>query len=127
VRFKSKSQPDHLLLLDTSVIIDGRIADLIESARGGRVVVCPGSCSGNCRRWRIRPEDIKRTRGRRGLQIPQSDSAHAHAAVKIHEADFPEEKETDAKLLRLARRSGPSSTPRTITSARSRTCSRSRA
>jgi uncharacterized protein YacL len=106
VRFKSESQPDHLLLLDTSVIIDGRIADLIEARVVDGVVVVPRFVLRELQALADSSEDIKRTRGRRGLQILNQIRRNAHAAVKIHEADFPEEKETDAKLLRLARSIG---------------------
>jgi uncharacterized protein YacL len=115
VRFKSESQPDHLLLLDTSVIIDGRIADLIEARVVDGVVVVPRFVLRELQALADSSEDIKRTRGRRGLQILNQIRRNAHAAVKIHEADFPEEKETDAKLLRLARSIGAKLTPTTIT------------
>ena len=50
VRFSPQNRPDNLLLFDTSVIIDGRIADLIEANFLEGLIVVPGSCCGNsCR------------------------------------------------------------------------------
>jgi uncharacterized protein YacL len=46
---------------------------------------------------------VRRARGRRGLEMLNRLQRGEHTELKIHDADFPEEKETDAKLLRLTR------------------------
>src|SRR3989442_4321822 len=50
---------------------------------------------------------IKRARGRRGLEMLNRIQRNPRNEVKIHDGDFPEEKEVDAKLVRLARNLGP--------------------
>jgi uncharacterized protein YacL len=103
VRFAPQNKPDNLLLLDTSVIIDGRIADLIEAKLlEGRVVV-PRFVLKELQQIGDSNDPIRRARGRRGLDMLNRLQRNTVAEVKIHDGDFPEEKEVDAKLVRLAR------------------------
>jgi uncharacterized protein YacL len=103
VRFAPQTKPENLLLLDTSVIIDGRIADLLDSkVVEGRVVV-PRFVLKELQQIGDSNDPIRRARGRRGLEMLNRLQRSTVAEVKIHEADFPEEKEVDAKLVRLAR------------------------
>jgi uncharacterized protein YacL len=106
VRFAPQNKPDNLLLLDTSVIIDGRIADLIEANfLEGRVVV-PRFVLGELQQIADSNDPIKRARGRRGLEMLNRIQHNPRNEVKIHEGDFPEETGVDAKLVRLARNLG---------------------
>ncbi len=106
VRFAPQNKPDNLLLLDTSVIIDGRIADLIETkVLEGRVVV-PRFVLKELQQIGDSNDPIRRARGRRGLDMLNRLQKNTVAEVKIHDGDFPEEKEVDAKLVRLARNLG---------------------
>src|SRR6516162_2587165 len=69
VRFRPQSQPDNLLLLDTSVIIDGRIADLIEAHFIEGLVVVPRFVLRELQQISDSSDPIKRARGRRGLEM----------------------------------------------------------
>lgn len=103
VRFRPQSQPDNLILLDTSVIIDGRVADLIEAHFVEGLIVVPRFVLKEIQQIADSTDAIKRARGRRGLEMLNRIQRNTHAEVRIHEGDFPEEKEVDAKLVRLAR------------------------
>lgn len=103
VRFAPQNKPDNLLLLDTSVIIDGRIADLIETRMIEGLVVVPRFVLKELQQIGDSNDPIRRARGRRGLDMLNRLQRNTVAEVKIHDGDFPEEKEVDAKLVRLAR------------------------
>jgi uncharacterized protein YacL len=106
VRFAPQNRPDNLLLLDTSVIIDGRIADLIEAKFLEGLIVVPRFVLRELLLIADSNDPIKRARGRRGLEILNRIQHNTRNEVKIHDGDFPEEKEVDAKLVRLARNLG---------------------
>jgi uncharacterized protein YacL len=103
VRFAPQNKPENILLLDTSVIIDGRIAELIEgNFLEGRVVV-PRFVLKELQQIADSSDPIKRGRGRRGLEMLNRLQKNQKFEVKLHDGDFPEEKEVDMKLVRLAR------------------------
>src|ERR1041384_1691874 len=103
VRFARQNQPDNLFLLDTSVIIDGRIADLIDANFLEGIIVVPRFVLRELQTIADSSDPIKRARGRRGLEMLNRIQRNARNEVKIHDGDFPDEKEVDAKLVRLAR------------------------
>ncbi|HXI70897.1 MAG TPA: PIN domain-containing protein [Verrucomicrobiae bacterium] len=103
VRFSPQNKPDNLLLLDTSVIIDGRIADLIEAHFLEGLIVVPRFVLRELQQVADSGDAIKRARGRRGLEMLNRIQRNTSMEVRIHDGDFPEEKEVDAKLVRLAR------------------------
>jgi uncharacterized protein YacL len=103
VRFAPQNKPDNLLLLDTSTIIDGRIADLIEAKFVEGLIVVPRFVLRELQQVADSNDPIKRARGRRGLEMLNRIQHNTRNEVKIHDGDFPEEKEVDAKLVRLAR------------------------
>jgi uncharacterized protein YacL len=103
VRFSPQNKPDNLLLLDTSVIIDGRIADLIEAHFLEGLIVVPRFVLKELQQIADSADAIKRARGRRGLEMLNRIQRNTNIEVRIHDGDFPEEKEVDAKLVRLAR------------------------
>ena len=103
VRFASQNKPDNLILLDTSVIIDGRIADLIEANFVEGLVIVPRFVLRELQFVADSNDPIRRSRGRRGLEVLSRIQQNKRNEVKIHEGDFPEEKEVDAKLVKLAR------------------------
>ena len=106
VRFAPQNKPDNLLLMDTSVIIDGRIADLIEANFIEGLIVVPRFVLKELQQIADSGDPIKRARGRRGLEMLNRMQRNNRNEVKIHDGDFPEEKEVDAKLIRLARNLG---------------------
>jgi uncharacterized protein YacL len=103
VRFAPQNKPDNLLLLDTSVIIDGRIADLIEANFIEGLIVVPRFVLRELQQIADSSDPVKRARGRRGLEMLNRLQHNQRIEVKIHDGDFPDEKEVDAKLVRLAR------------------------
>ncbi len=103
VRFASQNKPDNLILLDTSVIIDGRIADLIEANFVEGLVIVPRFVLRELQYVADSNDPVRRSRGRRGLEVLSRIQQNTRNEVKIHEGDFPEEKEVDAKLVKLAR------------------------
>jgi uncharacterized protein YacL len=103
VRFSSQNRPDNLLLLDTSAIIDGRVADLIEARFVEGVVVVPRFVLKELQQIADSKDPIKRARGRRGLDMLNRIQRNTKNEVKIHESDILNETEVDAKLIRLAR------------------------
>ena len=106
VRFAPQNKPDNLLLLDTSVVIDGRIADLIEANFIEGLIVLPRFVLKELQQIADSSDPIKRARGRRGLEMLNRIQKNPRNEVKIHDGDFPDEKEVDAKLIRLARNLG---------------------
>ena len=102
VRFAPQNKPDNRLLLDTSVIVDGRIADLIDANFLEGVIVVPRFVLRELQQIADSNDPLKRARGRRGLEMLNRIQHNARNEVKIHDGDFPEEKEVDAKLVRLA-------------------------
>jgi uncharacterized protein YacL len=103
VRFRPQNQPDNLLLLDTSVIIDGRISDLIEAHFLEGSVVVPRFVLKEIQQIADSADPIKRARGRRGLEMLNRIQRNTGIEVHVHEGDFPDEKDVDSKLVRLAR------------------------
>jgi uncharacterized protein YacL len=103
VRFSPQHKPENLLLLDTSVIIDGRIADLIEARLLDGLVIVPRFVLQELQQIGDSSDPIRRARGRRGLEMLNRLQRNPLIEVKIHDGDFPDEKEVDAKLVRLAR------------------------
>ena len=106
VRFASQSKSENLLVLDTSAIIDGRIAELIEGNFLEGTIVVPRFVLKELQFIADSTDPIRRARGRRGLEMLSRIQRNARNEVKIHEADFREEQEVDAKLVRLARALG---------------------
>jgi uncharacterized protein YacL len=103
VRFSHQNKPDNIILLDTSVIIDGRIADLIETRLIEGLVVVPRFVLLELQQIADSADDIKRSRGRRGFEMLNRLRQNSKLEVRIHDTDFPEEKNVDSKLVRLAR------------------------
>ncbi len=103
IRFRSQNKPDNLIVLDTSAIIDGRIADLIESRFVEGIIIVPKFVLQELQVFADSPENTRRARGRRGLDVLNRIRQNPRSEVRIHEMDFAEEKEVDAKLLKLTR------------------------
>ncbi len=102
VRFASQNKPENLLLLDTSTIIDGRIAGLVEAGFLEGVIVVPRFVLRELQAIADSGDPTRRARGRRGLDTLSRIQRMNRNDVKIHEGDFPEETTVDSKLVRLA-------------------------
>src|SRR4029077_19937791 len=103
VRFAPQTKPDNHLLLDTSTIIDGRIADLLDANFVEGLIVVPRFVLKELQTIADSHDAIKRARARRGLEMLNRIQHNNKNEVKIHDGDFPDEPEVDAKLVHLAR------------------------
>jgi len=90
-------------ILDTSVIIDGRIADIAETGFLDGIVVIPQFVLRELQLVADSADSLKRNRGRRGLDILQRVQKIVNVSVQIVEDDFPTIREVDLKLIELAK------------------------
>ncbi len=90
-------------ILDTSVIIDGRIADIAETGFLDGVIVIPQFVLRELQLVADSADSMKRNRGRRGLDILQRIQKIATLQIQIVEDDFPAVREVDLKLIELAK------------------------
>jgi uncharacterized protein YacL len=90
-------------ILDTSVIIDGRIADIAETGFLDGVVVIPQFVLRELQLVADSADSMKRNRGRRGLDILQRIQKMPELDVQILDDDFPNVREVDMKLVELAK------------------------
>lgn len=98
---KTTSQP--FKILDTSVIIDGRVADIAETGFLDGPLVIPQFVLRELQMVADSNDGIKRNRGRRGLDILQRVQKIPSLHVQILEDDFPQIREVDLKLIELAK------------------------
>ena len=102
-----ESKADHSLelvsykILDTSVIIDGRIADIVKTGFVEGILMIPSFVLEELRHIADSSDLLKRNRGRRGLDILNQISKETAIKVHIHEQDFDDINEVDSKLVRL--------------------------
>jgi uncharacterized protein YacL len=90
-------------ILDTSVIIDGRIADIVETGFLDGTLVVPQFVLKELQMVADSSDALKRNRGRRGLDILHRIQKMSGVDVLISELDYPQVKEVDMKLIELAR------------------------
>jgi uncharacterized protein YacL len=90
-------------ILDTSVIIDGRIADICEAGFLDGTLVIPQFVLKELQLVADSSDALKRNRGRRGLDILQKIQKMSNVDVAISDADFPGIRDVDLKLIELAR------------------------
>ena len=103
VKFARQDQREEIILLDTSVIIDGRIADIAKTKFiDGRLVI-PRFVLKELQNIADSQDGLKRNRGRRGLDILNKIQKDTNLDVRIHEDDFPETRDVDSKLVKLAK------------------------
>ena len=100
-----KDQPrgESYKLLDTSVIIDGRIADITETGFLEGTLVIPQFILRELQHIADSSDPLKRNRGRRGLDILQKIQKKPDIRVEISDMDFPEIREVDNKLVAMAK------------------------
>ena len=97
---------ENLKILDTSVIIDGRIADVCETEFLDGILLIPQFILIELQHIADSSDSLKRARGRRGLDILHRIQKMSHMEVRITEEDFPKIREVDSKLIALAKRTG---------------------
>jgi len=105
--FQESEAPErNLKILDTSVIIDGRIADVAETGFLDGTLVLPQFVLRELQYVADSSDPLKRNRGRKGLDILQAIKRNPNVRVEVTEADFPDTREVDQKLIELARQMG---------------------
>jgi uncharacterized protein YacL len=101
--FRSAGPRRRYKILDTSVIIDGRIADICETGFMDGTLVIPQFVLKELQLVADSADSMKRNRGRRGLDILQKIQKMSNVEVTISDVDFPDVREVDLKLIELAR------------------------
>ena len=93
-------------LLDTSVLIDGRILDVIRLGFLEGIIVIPKFVLEELQKIADSGDTLKRNRGRRGLDIVRAIQGDKNAVVEIADKDYDDITEVDTKLVRLAKERG---------------------
>jgi uncharacterized protein YacL len=99
-----RSARRQLKIFDTSVIIDGRIADICEARFLDGTLLIPQFVLRELQLVADSADPLKRQRGRRGLEVLQRIQKMSHLQVEIAEDDFPGVPDVDMKLIELAKR-----------------------
>ena len=97
---------ENIKIMDTSVIIDGRIADVCETEFLDGIILIPQFILHELQHIADSSDSLKRARGRRGLDILHRIQKMSHMEVRITEDDFPKIREVDSKLIALAKKVG---------------------
>ena len=100
---KNVNKPGESKLLDTSVIIDGRIADLVQTGFLDGILVIPSFVLEELQHIADSSDVLKRNRGRRGLDVLNRIQKELKVKVQVMEIDFDDIQEVDSKLVRLAK------------------------
>jgi uncharacterized protein YacL len=94
---------EQFVVLDTSVIIDGRIADIIQTGFIDDVILIPRFVLNELQHIADSADTLRRNRGRRGLDILNKLQKDSEVPIRITEMDFEGTREVDDKLVRLAK------------------------
>jgi uncharacterized protein YacL len=103
---RGEAVPEDVKILDTSAIIDGRIADICDTGFVEGTILIPQFILQELQNVADSYDPSKRVRGRRGLDVLKRIQAQQHATVSITDRDFPQIREIDAKLVALAQATG---------------------
>ncbi|WP_442597436.1 PIN/TRAM domain-containing protein [Neobacillus sp. D3-1R] len=98
-----KTDNHSLKILDTSVIIDGRVADICQTGFLEGTIVIPQFVLEELQHIADSSDALKRNRGRRGLDILNRIQKELAVKVEIYEGDFEDISEVDSKLVKLAK------------------------
>ncbi len=101
---KGKREKGKIKILDTSVIIDGRIADVCETGFIEGTLLIPQFVLVELQHIADSSDSLKRVRGRRGLDIIKKLQVQTNINIEITDKDFPKIKEVDSKLILLAQK-----------------------
>jgi uncharacterized protein YacL len=101
--FKEESVGRSTKILDTSVIIDGRIVDICGTAFIDGTLIVPRFILKELQLVADSPDGMKRQRGRRGLEVLDHLQKSSRISVVISELDFPEVGDVDSKLIECAK------------------------
>jgi uncharacterized protein YacL len=100
---KTNRNTENKILVDTSAIIDGRIADITETGFVSGMLVVPRFVLEELQHIADSADSMRRNRGRRGLDILKRLQKDPSITVEISDADADNTPEVDAKLVKLAR------------------------
>jgi len=103
VRLARQDMSAQLIILDTSVIIDGRIADMSQTKFVEGRFIIPRFVLKELQQIADSKDSLKRNRGRRGLEILSKLQKNPQLDVRIHEDDFPDLGDVDSKLIKLGK------------------------
>ncbi|HLD82447.1 MAG TPA: PIN domain-containing protein [Candidatus Omnitrophota bacterium] len=103
VRLRRQDQAETLSVLDTSVIIDGRILDICKTKFLEGQIILPRFVLKELQQIADSTDPIKRQRGRRGLEILHVLQKDSGVNITLNEEEFPDTPEVDAKLVKLAK------------------------
>lgn len=103
-RKAKEAKGENYKILDTSVIIDGRIADISETGFLEGIMIIPRFVLNELQQIADSADSLKRQRGRRGLDILNRMKKGIKSVVQIVDDDFPEVKEVDEKLIYLGKK-----------------------
>lgn len=103
VKFRRQEEKADTVILDTSAIIDGRVVDILKTSFIEARLVVPRFVLKELQTIADSADSIKRQRGRRGLEILHLIQGDPRFNLVVHEEDFPDTRDVDAKLVRLAK------------------------
>lgn len=101
--FRGQGVEENLKILDTSAIIDGRIADVCDTGFVEGIFIVPQFILQELQHIADSSDSMKRSRGRRGLDVLHRVQKLSGITVKIVDEDFPKIKEVDSKLVALGK------------------------
>ncbi|MCA1641841.1 MAG: TRAM domain-containing protein [Acidobacteria bacterium] len=101
--FSDKTTRRDMKILDTSVIIDGRISDVAEAGFLSGTIIIPQFILRELQQVADSPDSSKRQRGRRGLDMLNRLQSHGKLDIQLVDTDFPAVREVDLKLLELSK------------------------
>ncbi len=103
--FGNERSPQRMMkVFDTSVIIDGRVADICETHFVDGTLLIPNFVLRELQMVADSADPLKRQRGRRGLEVLQRIQKMSHLDVEVVDDDYPQIAEVDLKLIELAKR-----------------------
>jgi uncharacterized protein YacL len=102
VRFVPHEVDVPLVVVDTSALIDGRIAKVCEAQFLGAALVIPSFVLTELQAIADSPDPLKQARGRRGLQVLNELRAIKHLDIRIHQSEVARRQDIEAKLVFLA-------------------------
>jgi len=91
------------IVIDTSAIIDGRVADIAQTGFVMGTLIIPRFVLEELRYIADSPDALRRNRGRRGLDVLGRLQKESLAPIQVSDTDFPDARDVDSKLIRLAK------------------------
>lgn len=102
VRFSAENVETPLAVVDTSALIDGRIAPICESKWMGHALLIPRFVLDELQAIADSPDPVRKEKGRKGLDVLNRLRKMKHLDLRIHESDAPDARAVDSKLVFLS-------------------------